>query len=42
MVVGRKAKVGCDYEDFEEAVDDIGDGGFEDEVIGHQEGFSAA
>ncbi|KAL3574710.1 hypothetical protein D5086_022811 [Populus alba] len=29
----------ADYEDFEEAVDDIGDGGFEDEAIGHQEGF---
>jgi hypothetical protein len=27
------------YEDFEEAVDDIGDGGFEDEATGHQEGF---
>ena len=24
----------ADYEDFEEAVDDIGDGGFEDEAIG--------
>ncbi|KAL3567897.1 hypothetical protein D5086_030548 [Populus alba] len=29
----------ADYEDFEEAVDDIGDGGFEDEAIGHREGF---
>jgi len=29
----------ADYEDFKEAVDDIGDGGFEDEAIGHQEGF---
>jgi len=28
-----------DYEDFEEAIDDIGDGGFEDEAIGHREGF---
>ena len=28
-----------DYEDFEEVVDDISDGGFEDEVIGHREGF---
>jgi hypothetical protein len=27
------------YEDFEVAVDDIGDGGFEDEAIGHREGF---
>jgi hypothetical protein len=29
----------ADYEDFEEDVDDIGNGGFEDEIIGHQEGF---
>jgi len=29
----------ADYKDFEEAVDDIGDGGFEDETIGHREGF---
>jgi hypothetical protein len=29
----------ADYEYFEEAVDDIGDGGFEDEAIGHREGF---
>jgi hypothetical protein len=29
----------ADYEDFEEAVDDISDGGFEDEAIGHREGF---
>jgi len=28
-----------DYEDIEEDVDDIGDGGFEDETIGHREGF---
>jgi hypothetical protein len=28
----------ADYEDFKEAVDDIGDGGFEDEAIGHWEG----
>jgi hypothetical protein len=27
------------WADFEEAVDDIGDGGFEDEAIGHREGF---
>ena len=27
------------YEDFEEDIDDIGDGGFKDETIGHQEGF---
>ena len=29
----------ADYEDFEEAIDDIGDGGLEDEPIGHREGF---
>ena len=29
----------ADYEDFKKAVDDIGDGGFEDEAIGHREGF---
>jgi hypothetical protein len=29
----------ADYEDFKEDIDDIGDGGFEDEVIGHQQGF---
>jgi hypothetical protein len=29
----------ADFEDFEKDVDDIGDGGFEDETIGHQEGF---
>jgi len=29
----------ADYEDFEEDIDDIGDGGFKDETIGHQEGF---
>ena len=29
----------ADYEDFEEDVDDIGDGGFKDETIGHREGF---
>jgi len=28
-----------DYADFEEDVDDIGDGGFKDETIGHREGF---
>jgi hypothetical protein len=28
-----------DYENFEEAVDDIGVGGFEDETISHREGF---
>jgi hypothetical protein len=27
-----------DYEDFEEDIDDIGDGGFEDETIGYREG----
>jgi hypothetical protein len=31
----------ADYEDFEEDVHDIGNGGFEDEIIGHQEGFLA-
>jgi hypothetical protein len=29
----------ADYEDFEEDVDDIGDGGFEDEAMSHWEGF---
>jgi hypothetical protein len=29
----------ADSEDFVEAVDDIGDGGFEDEAIGHREGY---
>jgi len=29
----------ADYEDFREDVDDIGDGGFKDETIGHREGF---
>jgi len=29
----------ADCEDFEEAIDDIGDGGFEDEAMGHQKGF---
>jgi len=29
----------ADYEDFEEDVDDIGDGGFKDETIGCREGF---
>ena len=29
----------ADYKDFVEDVDDIGDGGFKDEIIGHQEGF---
>jgi len=27
------------WADFKEDVDDIGDGGFEDETTGHQEGF---
>jgi hypothetical protein len=27
------------WADYEEAVDDIGDGGFDDEAIGHREGF---
>jgi hypothetical protein len=27
------------WADYEEDVDDIGDGGFEDETIGHREGF---
>jgi len=39
IVVGPKGQGGADYEDFEEDVDDIGDGGFEDETIGHWEGF---
>jgi hypothetical protein len=29
----------ADYKDFEKDVDDIGDDGFKDEIIGHQEGF---
>jgi hypothetical protein len=29
----------ADYDDFEEDVDDIDDGGFGDETIGHWEGF---
>jgi hypothetical protein len=29
----------ANYEDFEEDIDDIGDGGFKDETIGHWEGF---
>jgi hypothetical protein len=29
----------ADYEDFEEDVDDISDGGFKDEMIGHRDGF---
>ena len=29
----------ADYEDFEEDVDDIGDGGFKDETIGYRKGF---
>jgi hypothetical protein len=29
----------ANYEDFKEDVDDIGDGGFKDEIIGHREGF---
>jgi len=29
----------ADYVDFEEDVDDNGDGGFKDETIGHREGF---
>jgi hypothetical protein len=28
-----------DYADFEEDIDDIGDGGFRNETIGHREGF---
>ena len=28
-----------DYEDFNEDIDDIGDGGFEDEAMGYREGF---
>jgi hypothetical protein len=29
----------ADYEDFEEDVDNIGDGGFKNETIGHRKGF---
>jgi len=29
----------ADYEDFEEGVDDNGDGGFKDEIIGYREGI---
>ena len=29
----------ADYKDFEEDVDDIGNEGFKDEIIGHREGF---
>jgi hypothetical protein len=29
----------ADYEDFEEDVDDIGNGGFNDETISHWKGF---
>ena len=29
----------ANYKDFEEDIDDIDDGGFEDETIGHREGF---
>jgi hypothetical protein len=38
---GNRAKRArwADYEDFEEAIDDIVNGGFKDETIGHQEGF---
>jgi hypothetical protein len=49
--VGAEPKANCgnraktlrwaDYEDFEEDVDDIGDGGFEDETIGYREGFGS-
>jgi hypothetical protein len=40
---GNRAKTlrWADYEDFEEDVDDIGDGGFEDETIGYREGFGS-
>jgi len=31
--------VGIDYDDFEEDIDDIGDGDFKDETIGYREGF---
>jgi hypothetical protein len=36
MAIGPKRPRWADYEDV---VDDIGDGGFKDEPIGHQEGF---
>jgi len=34
-----KGQGGLIMRDFEEEVDDIGDGGFKDETIGHREGF---
>jgi hypothetical protein len=36
---GAQRPRGADYEDFEEDVDDIGDGGFKDETIAHWEGI---
>jgi hypothetical protein len=36
---GSRAERPRYYEDFEEDVDDIGDDGFEDEAMGHGEGF---
>ncbi|KAL9374147.1 hypothetical protein Peur_033767 [Populus x canadensis] len=36
---GAKRPSWADYEDFEEDVDDIGDGGFKDEIISYHEGF---
>jgi hypothetical protein len=36
---GAKRPRWADYEDFEEDVDYIGDGGFENEAMGNQEGF---
>ena len=37
--IGVERPMWVDYEDFKEDVDDIGDGGFKDETIGHREGF---
>jgi hypothetical protein len=36
---GAKRPSWADYEYFEEDVDDIGDDGFKDEIIGYHEGF---
>jgi hypothetical protein len=36
---GAERPRGADYEDFEEDGDDICDGGFKDETIGHREGI---
>jgi hypothetical protein len=36
---GVERPMWANYEDFEEDIDDIGDGGFKDETISHREGF---